>query len=206
MDTPKQCLTCSTPLDPRRRKFCSQPCAMKWHNARQVWSERPDREKHNARKRATNQANPELNRLRTTNWRALHPERYKATKIKQVVRRRKTPWAHALTNAETRAARKKIPFDLTDEWAIRTWTGFCAISKLPLLRKFEAGHVLFAPSIDRVVPKLGYTQANSRFVCLAINMLKHEETDELMYDIAEAIVRMKPPKDCNPRTPKLTSP
>lgn len=187
-DTPKLCLTCATPLPAKRPKFCSHKCAMKWHNDRQVWAERADREQHNARKAALYKQHPGYNALMAKSWRARYPERYNAVKANQAIRNRRIPWAHAFKNAAMRAIKKNVAFDLTNEWAKARWTGFCEVSKLPFQSSHESGHRLFSVSIDRVVPALGYTQANSRFVCLAVNMLKHEETDLLMYKIARAIV------------------
>ena len=46
---------------------------MKWHNDRQVWLDRPDRELHNARKRA----DPEANAAKARAWRAKNPEAQK---------------------------------------------------------------------------------------------------------------------------------
>lgn len=67
------CLICSAELPKGRRKFCCHQHAMKWHNDRQVWLERPDRELHNARKRA----DPEKNAAKARTWRAKNPLRQK---------------------------------------------------------------------------------------------------------------------------------
>lgn len=50
---------------------------MDWHNARQVWSERADRERHNARKKNQYWENPEAARARMQKWREEHPEMQK---------------------------------------------------------------------------------------------------------------------------------
>lgn len=46
----------------------------------------------------------------------------------------------------------------------------------------------FSPSIDRIVPALGYTPENCRFILWAVNAFKHDGTDDDMYRVAEALI------------------
>ncbi len=91
----KNCLVCEAPLEPGRRKFCCQQHAMKWHNDRQVWANRPDRELHNQRRKA----NPEAHAARLRKWRAENPDAQKAIarryreNHREEVRARHSKWA-----------------------------------------------------------------------------------------------------------------
>jgi hypothetical protein len=46
----------------------------------------------------------------------------------------------------------------------------------------------FSPSIDRIIPTLGYTKGNCRFILHALNALKGSGTDEQALAIAGAFV------------------
>jgi hypothetical protein len=218
METSKQCLQCPELLLPGRRKFCSHKCAMDWHNARQVWSERADRERHNARKKNRYWEDPEAARARMQEWRENHPDLQKAierrNKIKMVAEikasneawrernreelkvrsglvyyrtRKNTPWKHILRARMRDALKRGIPFELTPEWAEARWTGRCEISDIPFdLNNIAAG--FYSPSIDKIVPELGYLPDNSRFVLLAVNCFKHVGTDADLLKTAQAIV------------------
>lgn len=108
--------------------------------------------------------------------------KYQATRLA-------SPWISLIATVKTRAKQKGLAFDLTEEWAKSRWTGQCEISALPfVLGQRGNGPKRMSPSIDRIVPSLGYVQTNCRFVLHAVNALKQDGTDEEMLSIAEAIV------------------
>ena len=79
---------------------------------------------------------------------------------------------HLCWEAKRRATRKGVPYTLTaDDVADiqrRIDLGFCEITGTPFnmdgKRKFNS------PSLDRVIPKLGYTRGNIRVICRAMNI------------------------------------
>ena len=81
-----------------------------------------------------------------------------------------------LSMAKNRALNKQIPFDLDIEFLVSIWTGRCALSGIELdLGPSSVGLVhQYAPSIDRIVPELGYTKGNVRIVCYQINVALSE--------------------------------
>ena len=93
--------------------------------------------------------------------------------------------------AKDRAKDKGLPFILTKEWvAERIEWGKCELSGIPF--NLEAGRGVqgqYSPSIDRIVPELGYTPENCRMILCAINFLKLNGTDEDMLNIAKALVK-----------------
>lgn len=187
---------------------------MKWHNDRQVWLERPDRELHNARKKAT----PERQAERMRAWRARNPEAQKAIEHRRAALHAKdialqgaawrekhrdhlrergvalhyqtrilTPWKHILRSRYRDALKRGIPFELTPEWAAARWTGRCELSGIPFdLKRNVSG--FYSPSIDKIKPELGYLPDNSRFVLFAINAFKNNGTDEDVFTACRLIL------------------
>lgn len=188
-----KCLICETALDGRRTKFCCHKCAMKWHNRRAIWAERSDRAVHNARKRAAYAADPEGWAAKARAWRAANPEKHRIIETRSKERYWASPWMKMVNAARLRAKKKNLPFDLTFEWAEQRWTGFCELTGIPFSPRYNTSAGLFSPSIDKIDPKKGYVQSNSRFILFAVNNLKHDGTDEAMYLVAEALIANRTP-------------
>jgi len=72
--------------------------------------------------------------------------------------------------AKQRASKKGVPFDL-DQHAkalqSRIDAGFCELTGIPF--RLDESRSFDSPSLDRIVPELGYTYANVRIVCYAMN-------------------------------------
>jgi hypothetical protein len=175
---------------------------MKWHNSRAPWAERKDRHRKNAARKAAYRTDPEFWRNKTRKWREDHPEQAKFFAQKTKERYWASPWRKAVIAAKGRAAKKRVAFDLTVEWAQERWTGFCELTGIPFQPRFDAPSGIFSPSLDRIVPEKGYTQANCRFVLMGINGLKRDGTDEEMYLVVKSLIyhqnlapaRLKPQK------------
>ena len=95
--------------------------------------------------------------------------------------------------AKNRAKAKGLPFTLTKEWVVeRIEWGKCELSGIPF--NLEVGRGVsgpFSPSIDKIVPELGYTPENSRMILCGINSLKSTGTDEEMWKIINAMIDYK---------------
>lgn len=78
--------------------------------------------------------------------------------------------------AKSRAKSKGLTFNLDSAYVVDLWriqNGSCAVTKQPFaLEKFgEKGQVHpFAPSIDRINPRLGYTKGNIRLIIYHLNI------------------------------------
>jgi hypothetical protein len=182
------CLTCGAPLPAHRPKFCSHKHAMDWHNSRQDWMERRDRGKRNAERKAKYEADPEFWRNKARAWRKAHPEQARLIAEQAKERYWEKPWLKITIAAKNRSTKRKLPFDLTHEWAEKRWTGFCELTGLPFAPRYGASSSIFSPSLDRIIPSKGYTQDNCRFVLLGINGLKHDGTDEEMFFVAKSLI------------------
>lgn len=48
-----------------------------------------------------------------------------------------------------------------------------------------------SPSLDRIVPGLGYTPENTIIICFACNRRKNDSTPEQLYAIADYVYRLR---------------
>lgn len=191
--TPERCcLICGTALSGKQLRFCSRKHAMKWHNTRVPWREHKARHRKNAQRKAAYEANPEYWRNKAREYREKHPEYVRLISESAKRKHWTSPWRRVVINAKQRAKKKKLPFDLTFEWAKERWTGFCEISKMPFAPRYGGPSGIFSPSLDRIRASEGYTQQNCRFVLMGVNGLKNDGTDEAMYLVAEAILANRP--------------
>lgn len=104
------------------------------------------------------------------------------------------PWKGIVRGAIKRAIEKDIPYDADLlEWAPTVWTGRCALSGIEFKRGCGiSGPTSLSPSIDRIIPSLGYTKLNCRFILHGLNALKSTGTDEEMEVIIRAMYRTYP--------------
>lgn len=78
--------------------------------------------------------------------------------------------------ARNRAKAKNLPYNITVEYLIKLWNendGCCSLTGIPfkLDHSGTAGQVHpDAPSVDRIVPKLGYVEGNIRLVTYHMNV------------------------------------
>ena len=101
-----------------------------------------------------------------------------------------------LAMAKNRAKEKQIPFNLDIEFLINLWeetNGTCPISG----RNFDLNQdVLYtvninAPSIDRIVPALGYVKGNVRIVIYMVNVAMSEYGSEHFMKLIDDIVAIR---------------
>jgi hypothetical protein len=189
MENNLKCFICDKPLTGKQLRYCCHAHAQRWNNAKFHWRERKDRAARNAKKRAEYRADPEYWRNRQKAWRESHPEQAKIIARRASAKHPRSPWRRMIISAKQRAKAKNIPFDLTFDWGKATWTGFCALTKIPFADRSEATSGMFSPSLDRVIPEKGYVQDNCRFVLLCVNTFKNDGTDAAMYFIAEALLK-----------------
>lgn len=100
--------------------------------------------------------------------------------------------AKLYNSARNRAAKKKIDFNLTQEYLYQLWAeqnGLCAISGIKM--ETETGIVISNPykaSLDRIDSSKGYTMGNVQLVCGKINLMKHQGTLEDLLFWCSAVV------------------
>jgi hypothetical protein len=101
---------------------------------------------------------------------------------------RKTKRGHLATyldNAKARAKAKQIAFDLDLDFLESIATDECPIFKT----KFVWGQIRDqereTPSLDRIIPELGYIRHNVVFISAKANGIKQEVTETELYAVAD---------------------
>lgn len=69
--------------------------------------------------------------------------------------------------------------------------GRCAVTGLKLTHKKGNGRCWTNASIDRIENTKGYEPGNVRLVCVAVNLIRHEMTDDEMYWWAKKLIQTR---------------
>lgn len=98
-----------------------------------------------------------------------------------------------LRNAKQRAKNKGLRFDIDLTYLQDLWTGndgHCALTGREfVLEKEERGSVkLNAPSLDRIIPELGYTKGNVRLVTFQTNICLHNFGEQALLAFARNLI------------------
>lgn len=92
---------------------------------------------------------------------------------------------------QRRAAKQSREFDLTEEFLTTLFTQtHCAQTGIAFRHDWDGGarQNPFAPSVDRVDSTKGYTRDNVQLVCWAYNVAKSVWPDEVVLEMARALV------------------
>jgi hypothetical protein len=92
-------------------------------------------------------------------------------------------------HAKLRSLKKSLPFDLEshlDEIQARIEAGFCEVTGLPF--NLDGGRTWDSPSLDRIVPAVGYLFANIRIVCHAVNGAMGDWGEQKVVEMALGIL------------------
>ena len=105
---------------------------------------------------------------------SLNKDRVKtnANKRRQI---RNNPVSYMLCNIKTKAKKHGIPFDLTHDDIVIPET--CPILGIPL-RISEGSATWSSPSLDRIVPAIGYVRGNVQVISHKANTMKSDATLE----------------------------
>lgn len=91
------------------------------------------------------------------------------------------------TSIKYRAKKKGLPFNL--EVSDLSIPEKCPMTGITLQIRTEKGKKnYFTPSVDRIVPELGYVKGNIRIVCLWYNTAKLMFTDEEVLDLCKKVI------------------
>lgn len=86
----------------------------------------------------------------------------------------KHPGYYSWKNAQYRAKKLGLPFDLTLDDVVLP--AMCPVLGIPIIAKRGAGWTNNSPSIDRLVPELGYVKSNIRVISMRANSIKRDAT------------------------------
>lgn len=102
-------------------------------------------------------------------------------------RHNKNPEKMMLRSAKHRAKKKGLPFDITVEDIIVP--EYCPVLKIKLEANGGTGGAKRnSPSLDRIIPELGYVKGNVQVISNAANLLKGNSTPEDMILFAEWVI------------------
>ena len=94
-------------------------------------------------------------------------------------------------NSRYRAKTKNLPFNLTFNFLMSITTDECPIFKTPFKWGVNKGHKGCSqndsPSLDKIIPELGYVQGNVAFISKRANKMKDDGTMQEHYAIADWI-------------------
>lgn len=144
------------------------------------------------RKRAADPIQKEKIKLGNQKWRDQKTASGLTKSVEwQRERRKARPADYLLFDAKRRAARKKVPYEISaaeqERIAKVIRSGHCEVTGLPFASLNGKGNP-WAPSLDRCKPELGYVDGNIRVVVWALNMAKGPWGDEVLLKLAHAIV------------------
>lgn len=126
---------------------------------------------------------------RIARWRRENPTRHRQTVTRYRLSVKGTA-AHLWKGAKARAESKGLPFDLTKEWiAEKLLQGKCAVTQIPFVREKSGAIHPFSPSIDRIIPVLGYTKSNCRVTVFALNAARGHWGDDVLKQVCEAFMK-----------------
>lgn len=102
-------------------------------------------------------------------------------------RHNKNPEKMMLRSAKSRAKKKGLPFNITVEDIIVP--EYCPVLKIKLEANGGTGGAKRnSPSLDRIIPELGYVKGNVQVISNAANLLKGNSTPEDMLLFAEWVM------------------
>jgi hypothetical protein len=90
-----------------------------------------------------------------------------------------------LSKIKNRAKNQNIPFDLDLEFLTSIATDECPVFKTPFTWGHGKGRHPYRPSLDKVVPELGYVKYNVVFISYKANAIKQDITEKELYAVAD---------------------
>lgn len=122
-------------------------------------------------------------------------EKYKNPKTRQRISEnnarnaRKNPERCIVNRAKYRAKKQGLPFDLS--WRDITVPVYCPLLGIKIsMGEFDGISGLAidsSPSLDRIVPELGYVKTNVKVISFLANMIKNKATPDQLKEVANNI-------------------
>jgi hypothetical protein len=120
-------------------------------------------------------------------WRQKNPKRMQEYAVAWV---RRNPAKYICNTARKRAEKKGIPFSITPSDIIIP--DVCPVFGFPLVLSVgkgdKPGGKYNSPSLDRIVPELGYVPGNVRVISFLANTMKGAATPEQLRQFAEWVL------------------
>lgn len=136
---------------------------------------------------------PDFRKFFDAAFAGIHVPRFRPVKNPTFLERRKGRVSKtlkaAIRAARTRARVKGVPFDLTLDWAFKLAEDQkfrCSLTGIPFFMNSNASSKVhpYTPSLDRIVPHLGYVQSNVRLVIYAMNVMLMDWGSQVFEQVA----------------------
>lgn len=94
-----------------------------------------------------------------------------------------------LNNSKERARRKNLPFNLDKNYLESIVGECCPVFKTPFVWQSsglgKGNTEPNSPSLDRIIPELGYVKGNMVFISHLANKIKQDATEKELYAVAD---------------------
>jgi hypothetical protein len=92
---------------------------------------------------------------------------------------------------KSKAKKENIPFDVSLEYLISIAPDNCPVFNIPLSWTFRTGGKAepTSPSLDKIIPSLGYVKGNVQWLSLKANLMKQNATHEELNQFAKWVLR-----------------
>ncbi len=90
-----------------------------------------------------------------------------------------------LDSTKSRARRLKVPFNLTVEYIKAIYTDTCPVLGISLTRTIGGPSTDNSPTLDRIIPHLGYVEGNVMVISKLANQIKSSATPEQVQRVAD---------------------
>jgi hypothetical protein len=111
-------------------------------------------------------------------------EKYKQQK-KVYVGTKRGHLTRFLAKTRERAVAQNLPHDIDLEHLESIATDECPVFKTPFVWGQGKGRHPYRPSVDRIIPELGYVKGNVVFISLKANVIKQDVTEKELYAVAD---------------------
>ena len=99
-------------------------------------------------------------------------------------------WAGAI---KARAVKKNLPYDLDVDYLMSIYTDRCPVFGVKFIRKKDRmDDSPWSPTVDRIIPELGYTRGNVIVVCRRANDIKSDATVNDIQQVADFYRNLQP--------------
>jgi hypothetical protein len=98
----------------------------------------------------------------------------------------KKSWAsYANRDAHARAKKKGVPCDVDTNYILSIMTDTCPIYNTEFKYSHNKGVQPTSPSLDRIIPELGYTKGNVIVISMKANQIKSSANAQEIYAVAK---------------------
>lgn len=124
----------------------------------------------------------------TSDWIKRNPDRTKETRAKHRISEKEKGFQD-LSSVKTRAKKKGLPFNLTKDYLRSITPTHCPVLGI-LLESGMGNKTDNSPSIDRIIPELGYVEGNVIIVSYKANRLRSDATPSELKQVADFYNRL----------------